>query len=135
MDSDSIFTKIVKGELPSYKVDQNDKFLAILDIFPSHDVQILVISKEEVPSKVTDVDPELVAEGVKFAHQIAKKIESVFKDFVRCQIVIEGFDVDHFHIKIYPARSSGDAVTKNLETEKADEKFLTEILEKLTAGE
>lgn len=135
MNTESIFTKIVRGEIPSYKIDENDEFMAILDIFPSHYVQILIISKMEVSSKFTDLDAEFVAKGVKFAHKIAKKAEKAFPDFDRFQLVIEGFEVNHFHIKIYPAKSRDQAVTKNWETSKADDEDLKEILEKLKSSE
>ena len=97
-----IFCKIVSGEVPAYKVLESDSILAFLDIYPANKGQVLVIPKRHVTAQFSKVDSEVMAGTVSVAQEVAQKIEDSLENVSRCIIAIEGFDVPHFHIKIYP---------------------------------
>ncbi|WP_276132608.1 HIT family protein [Polluticoccus soli] len=102
----SIFTKIIKGEIPSYKIAENEHFFAFLDIFPIREGHVLVVPKQET-DKFFDVSDELLSEWLIFAKPIAKAIETAF-DCDRCGISVIGLDVPHAHMHLVPVSSSND---------------------------
>ena len=73
----SLFSKIVKGEVPCYKVAENDSFLAFLDIMPVKEGHVLVVPKLEI-DYIFDIEDDLIGEMMIFAKSVAKKIEKVF---------------------------------------------------------
>jgi histidine triad (HIT) family protein len=102
----SIFSKIIAGDIPSYKIAENDKFFAFLDIYPVKKGHTLVIPKVEV-DKIFDVPDEYLSEILVFAKPIAKAIEKV----VRCNrvnILTIGLEVPHAHIHLIPTTYSDD---------------------------
>lgn len=102
----SIFTKIVNGDVPSYKVAENDKFLAFLDVFPLAKGHTLVIPKEEI-DYIFDMDDALLAEFHVFAKSVARKLESA----VLCKrigVAVIGLEVPHAHIHLIPLQSVED---------------------------
>ena len=102
----SIFTRIINGEIPSYKIAENENFLAFLDVFPLMEGHVLVIPKKEV-DKIFDVNDALLAEWLVFAKPIAKAIERAF-DCKRCGISVIGLEVPHAHMHLVPINSSDD---------------------------
>jgi histidine triad (HIT) family protein len=102
----SIFTKIIAGEIPSYKIAENEKFFAFLDIFPLVEGHVLVIPKVEVDN-LFDVPDEYLREWLVFARPIAKAIEQAF-DCNRCGISVVGLEVPHAHMHLVPINSSDD---------------------------
>lgn len=102
----SVFTKIIKGEIPSYKIAENEHFFAFLDIFPITEGHVLVIPKEET-DKFFDVSDELLSEWLVFAKPIAKAIEKAFA-CDRCGISVIGLEVPHAHMHLVPINSSND---------------------------
>jgi histidine triad (HIT) family protein len=78
----SIFSKIIAGEIPSYKIVENEHFLAFLDVFPIVKGHVLVVPKVEV-DKMFDLPEEILSEWLVFARPIAKAIEKEF-DCKRC---------------------------------------------------
>ncbi len=101
-----IFSKIIAGEIPSYKIAENDRFFAFLDIFPLVKGHVLVVPKKEV-DKVFDVDDSLLAEWLVFAKPIAKAIEKSF-DCNRCGISVVGLEVPHAHMHLVPINTADD---------------------------
>jgi len=101
-----IFSKIIAGEIPSYKIAENDNFYAFLDIFPLVKGHVLVVPKKEV-DKVFDVDDSLLAEWLVFAKPIAKAIEQSF-DCNRCGISVVGLEVPHAHMHLVPINTADD---------------------------
>lgn len=101
-----IFSKIIAGEIPSYKIAENDNFYAFLDIFPLVKGHVLVVPKKEV-DKVFDVDDSLLAEWLVFAKPIAKAIEKSF-DCNRCGISVIGLEVPHAHMHLVPINTADD---------------------------
>ena len=102
----SIFTKIIHGEIPSYKIAENENFFAFLDIAPMTYGHVLVIPKLEV-DKLFDLPENLLAEMLVFAKPIAKAIESAF-DCKRCGISVVGLEVPHAHMHLIPINSADD---------------------------
>ena len=102
----SIFTKIIKGEIPSYKIAENDRFFAFLDIFPLREGHTLVIPKNEVDI-FFDVDDSTLSEILLFAKPIAKAIEKSF-DCDRCGLAVIGLEIPHAHLHLVPINSADD---------------------------
>ena len=86
----TIFSKIIAGEIPSYKIAENDKFLAFLDIMPLRKGHVLVVPKIEV-DKIFDVPDDYLTDMLVFAKPIAKAIEKSF-DCNRCGITHRSSD-------------------------------------------
>lgn len=101
-----IFSKIIAGEIPSYKIAENENFYAFLDIFPLVKGHVLVVPKKEV-DKIFDVDDSLLAEWLVFAKPIAKAIEKAF-DCNRCGISVIGLEVPHAHMHLVPINKADD---------------------------
>lgn len=102
----TIFSRIIAGEIPSYKIAENDKFFAFLDIFPLREGHTLVIPKLEV-DKFFDVPDDYLAEMLLFAKPIARAIEEAF-DCNRCGLSVVGLEVPHAHLHLVPIDSSDD---------------------------
>jgi histidine triad (HIT) family protein len=102
----SIFSRIIAGEIPCYKIAENDNFFAFLDIFPLREGHVLVIPKTET-DKIFDVSDQLLSEWLVFAKPIAKAIEKAF-DCDRCGISVIGLEVPHAHMHLVPINSSDD---------------------------
>jgi histidine triad (HIT) family protein len=102
----TIFSKIIAGEIPSYKIAESDKFFAFLDIFPLVKGHVLVVPKKEIDN-LFDVPPEYLAAFFAFATPIAKAIEKSF-DCNRCGISVIGLEVPHAHVHLLPINSAED---------------------------
>jgi histidine triad (HIT) family protein len=102
----SIFTKIIAGEIPSYKIAENDKFYAFLDIAPMAKGHVLVVPKVET-DKFFDVADDYLQEWLLFAKPIAKAIEKAF-DCNRCGMSVVGLEVPHAHMHLIPIHSADD---------------------------
>jgi len=102
----SIFTKIVSGEIPSYKIAETDKFLAFLDVFPIAKGHGLVIPKKEV-DYIFDMENEEYKELWSFAKMVGKKIEKIIP-CERIGIAVIGLEVAHAHIHLVPINDIGD---------------------------
>ena len=102
----SIFSKIIAGEIFSYKIAENDRFFAFLDIFPVAEGHVLIVPKTET-DKFFDVDDSYLAEWLLFAKPIAKAIERSFP-CDRCGISVIGLEVPHAHMHLVPISSAND---------------------------
>lgn len=102
----SIFTKIIQGEIPCYKIAEDDNYLAILDIQPLVPGHVLVIPKIEV-DYIFDCDDELLAGLILFAKKVAKMMEGKF-DCKRIGVSVIGLEVPHTHIHLIPINSVQD---------------------------
>jgi len=96
----SVFTKIVRGDIPSYRIAENDKFYAFLDINPLAAGHTLVIPKAEI-DYIFDIDDELYMELFQFSKRVATSIEEVV-DCKRIGIAVVGLEVPHAHIHLIP---------------------------------
>jgi len=102
----TIFSKIIAGQIPSYKIAENEKFFAFLDIFPLREGHVLVVPKNET-DKFFDLPDEYLKEMLLFAKPIAHAIEKAFK-CNRCGITVIGLEVPHAHMHLIPINSSND---------------------------
>ena len=102
----SIFSKIITGEIPSYKIAENDLFFAFLDIFPLREGHTLVVPKLEVDN-LFDLPADYLSQMLVFAQPIAKAIEKGF-NCNRCGISVIGLEVPHAHMHLIPIKSSND---------------------------
>lgn len=102
----SIFSKIIAGEIPCYKIAENQKFLAFLDIFPLTLGHVLVIPKIEI-DKIFDLPQEYLAEILVFAQPIAKAIQVAYP-CNRVNIITVGLEVPHAHIHLLPTNKVSD---------------------------
>ncbi len=101
-----IFCKIIRGELDSAKIWEDDHFLAILDINPGMEGATLVMPKEHYGSNIFKMDSHFLAEFVKASKEVAKILEDYFKA-ERVAMVAEGMEINHAHIRLYPLQSGG----------------------------
>jgi histidine triad (HIT) family protein len=102
----SIFSKIIAGEIPAYKVSENDEFLAFLDIMPLVKGHVLVIPKKEV-DYIFDIDDELYLRLQLFAKKIAKAIK-IAVPCKRVGVAVIGLEVPHTHIHLVPLQTMDD---------------------------
>ena len=102
----TIFSKIIAGEIPSYKITENEKFFAFLDIFPLREGHVLVVPKIET-DKLFDLPEEYLREMLVFARPIAHAIEKAF-DCNRCGISVVGLEVPHAHLHLIPINAAND---------------------------
>ena len=102
----TIFTKIINGEIPCFKVAENDKFLAFLDINPISNGHVLVIPKLEV-DYIFDIEDELLAQFMMFAKSVAKKIKIAFP-CEKVGVTVIGLEVPHAHIHLVPMNKLND---------------------------
>ena len=102
----TIFSRIIAGEIPSYKIAENEHFFAFLDIFPLREGHVLVVPKTET-DHFFDVNDELLAEWLVFAKPIAKAIEQAFP-CNRCGLSVIGLEVPHAHLHLVPVNNSND---------------------------
>lgn len=107
----SIFSRIAAGEIPSYKVAEDDKFYAFLDINPMAKGHTLVIPKQEV-DYIFDLDDAIIAEMNIFAKKVAKAIQKA----IPCQrvgVMVIGMEVPHAHIHLIPINKESDMLLSN----------------------
>ena len=103
----SIFTKIISGEIPCYKVAETDEFLAFLDINPNAKGHTLCIPKQEV-DKIFDLDEVAYGKLLQFSHKVAKAIEKAI-DCKRVGMTVIGLEVPHAHVHLIPLNNMDDA--------------------------
>ncbi len=102
----TIFSKIIAGDIPSFKIAESKKFIAFLDIEPLVKGHVLVVPKTEV-DKIFDVPDDYLAEMLVFAKPVAHAIEKAF-NCKRCGISVVGLEVPHAHMHLVPINSSND---------------------------
>ena len=102
---DSVFTKIIKGEIPSHKVYEDDKTIAFMDIHPVTPGMIVVATKDQV-ANFEDLDDETYSALWATVKTAATKLRAVFPEAKKIAVQVEGFDIpDHTHVKLFPLTS------------------------------
>ncbi len=102
----TLFSKIINGDIPCYKVAENDRFLAFLDINPLVKGHVLVIPKIEV-DYIFDLDDDILSELILFSKFVSRKIKSVFP-CEKIGLSVIGLEVPHAHIHLIPINSIHD---------------------------
>ncbi len=117
----SVFSRIVAGEIPSYKVAESEKFYAFLDINPLAKGHTLVIPKQEI-DYFFDINDEDLAEMMVFAKKIAVALKEAFP-CVKVGMAVLGLEVRHAHIHLVPMQSEKDLNFANPKLQLSDEEF------------
>jgi histidine triad (HIT) family protein len=107
----SIFTRIIKGEIPCHKVAESNKFLAFLDINPLAKGHTLVIPKEEI-DYIFDLSDDLLGGLMIFSKRVAKAVEKTFP-CERVGVTVIGLEVPHAHVHLIPLQGMGDMNFQN----------------------
>ena len=118
----TIFTKIAKGEIPSYKVAENDEFYAFLDIAPMAKGHTLVIPKNVEDDYIFNLDNETYMGLCAFAKKVARALKAA----VPCQrvgVAVLGMEVPHTHIHLVPLQTEGDMDFRKKKLELSQEEF------------
>jgi histidine triad (HIT) family protein len=118
----SIFTRIINGEIPSYKIAESNDCYAFLDINPLAKGHTLVIPKKEV-DYILDVDDDLYKTLFVFAKQVGRAIESVI-ECKRIGMIVFGLDVPHAHIHLIPINKASDMSFSSPKLKLSNEEFL-----------
>lgn len=104
--AESIFTKIIKGEIPCYKILEDDRFIAFLDVFPIKKGHTLVVPKAQI-DYLFHLDDRLLSDLMLFTKKVAQKMEKAIP-CERIGVAVIGLEVPHAHIHLVPLDSVGD---------------------------
>lgn len=118
----SIFTKIIQGEIPSYKIDEDEQHLAFLDAMPLVKGHTLVIPKVETDF-IFDLESEAYKNLWGFAQKVAKKMQRTYPE-KRIAVAVVGLEVPHAHIHLIPITKMEDMNFKNVRLRFSDEEYL-----------
>ena len=118
----SVFTKIINGEIPSYKIAENTNYIAILDAFPLVEGHVLIIPKQEV-DKIFDLDKQSYLGLMDFAYDIAQAVEKAIP-CLRVGIAVIGLEVPHVHVHLVPLNSMHDINFSNQKLQLSAEKMI-----------
>ncbi|GAB3016386.1 HIT family protein [Niabella terrae] len=102
----TIFSKIIAGEIPSYKIAEDENFYAFLDIMPLRRGHVLVVPRDET-DKLFDLPDKYLSKILLFAKPIAHAIEKAF-DCNRCGLSVVGIEVPHVHLHLIPLNEAND---------------------------
>ena len=102
----SIFTKIINGEIPSYKIAEDENFIAILDVNPNAKGHTLCIPKQEI-NKIFDMDEALYLGLMNFSRKVAKALEKTV-ECKRIGVAVVGLEVPHVHVHLIPLHDMDD---------------------------
>lgn len=121
----SIFTKIISGEIPAYKVAEDENFIAILDVNPNAEGHTLCIPKQEI-NKIFDMDEQHYLGLMQFSRKVAKALEKAV-DCKRIGVAVVGLEVPHVHVHLIPLNEMDDMrFTKKVKLEKEQFEALAE---------
>ena len=118
----TIFSRIIQGEIPCYKIAENDRFFAFLDINPVSKGHTLVVPKHET-DYIFNLDDEEIGQMMVFAKQVAKSIEKAVP-CKRIAVAVIGLEVPHAHIHLVPITKEGDLDFKKEHLKLSHEEFL-----------
>lgn len=119
----TIFSKIIAGEIPSYKVAEDNQFYAFLDIRPMAKGHTLVVPKQET-DYLFDLEDELLAAMILFS----KKVAAAIKVAIPCQrigVMVMGLEVPHAHVHLIPMQNEGDMNLSNPKLQLTEKEFAT----------
>ena len=127
----TIFSRIIAGEIPGYKIAENERFFAFLDIFPLREGHVLVVPKTETDN-LFDLPDQYLSEILLFARPIAHAIEKSFA-CNRCGISVVGLEVPHAHLHLIPINSANDLNFTQAKPKASDES-LKKVQEKIISN-
>ncbi len=118
----SIFTRIIKGEIPCYKIAEDDRFFAFLDINPLKKGHTLVVPKHE-EDYIFNLDDKEIGDMMVFAKKVAKAIEKAIP-CKRIAVAVLGLEVPHAHIHLVPISTEGDMDFRGEHTKLTEQEFV-----------
>lgn len=124
----SVFTKIINGELPAYKIAETEDYLAFLDVYPLVKGHTLVIPKKEV-DKIFEMEKPLYLGLMDFVHDVAQAVEKAIP-CVRVGMAVVGLEVPHTHVHLVPLNTMQDINFTNPKL-KLENEEMTEIAERI----
>lgn len=128
----TLFSRIINGEIPCYKIAENQLFIAFLDVFPLREGHVLVVPKIEV-DKIFDLPESYLQEMLVFAKPISKAIEKTFP-CARCGVEVIGLEVPHAHMHLIPINTANDLNFAQPGKIKATDEQLQQIQARLLAN-
>jgi histidine triad (HIT) family protein len=126
----SIFTKIVRGDIPAHKVYEDDHVLAFLDIHPAVEGHTLVVPKVQV-DRLEDLDDAEYQALMDAVRKLMRRMVEVYGAEYRACLKLEGFDVPHAHVHVIPCRNPADFWTKQRMDVEPDHETLAKVAEKI----
>ncbi len=126
---DSVFTRIIKGEIPSHKIYEDEKIIAFLDIYPIKEGMTLVVPKVQI-DHFTDLPEDIYSELMAVSKKIAIRLKESYPDTRIC-LILEGFDVPHVHVKLIPVNKAEELKKSADMSAEPDHAKLAEIAERL----
>lgn len=126
----TIFTRIIKGEIPCYKIAEDDRYFAFLDINPLKAGHTLVVPKQET-DYIFDLDDDQLAGLIIFSKKVAKAIESVIP-CKRIAVAVVGLEVPHIHVHLIPMDTMNDVNFRNPKLKFTHEEF-KEVAQKINS--
>ena len=123
--NDCIFCKIVKGEIPSYKIWEDENHIAILDIFPASKGMTLIITKKHKPSYLVENDYVTIESMTKAMKEVAQILDEKLPESMRTTFLLEGIDVNHLHAKLIPFYK--EMLDEHVQRPKASDEELQEL--------
>lgn len=127
--TDTLFTQIIRGEIPSHKVYEDGRTYAFMDIHPIQPGQVVVVPKNPVPY-IWELPEEDYAALMHTVHRIGQKMRQVFSDSSHVGIHVEGLEVAHTHVKLFPF-STHEQFTSEPDSSDPDHTYLASLAAKL----
>ncbi len=128
----SIFTKIINGEIPCHKVYEDEDTFAFMDIYPIQPGMVLVIPKEQIPN-IEDLPEDLYAAVMASTRKAMLALRKSFPNKFKIALQVEGLDVQHVHVKLFPIDSPAEFHNSPPTTDPDHEK-LAELAEKIRSN-
>lgn len=128
----SIFTKIINGDIPSHKVYEDSATYAFMDIYPIQKGMVLVVPKTQIDN-FEDLPSELMHVVMDTTQKIMRALRKTFPDKKKIGVQIEGLDVPHAHVKIFPINTGAD-YHAHAPSEEPDQEKLAQLAEKIRSN-
>ncbi len=108
---DSVFTKIIKGDLPCHRVYEDDVCLAMMDIMPVQPGMVVLVSKQEIDD-IEELPEHVFATMMQVVQRLMKALKKTFPDKVKVIVQMEGLEVPHAHVKLFPVANAAEIHAK-----------------------